>query len=271
MNRSVSDATTQAVALDHLRLLATAALIWLTATIALFAQFHFYFGSPTEISWRWAAGDGFVWVIVIAICFFAYRAIVETTHLHLFAAAMWAWAIVMCVVGHPVLSVLLHWMLDGTLSRGFVGDTTHLVLKRLPQGIAIGCAIALIGTLSLKRATAPSPTESKTHFAFRDGSTLYHVPLRDIGLLEASGNYVAIHHDSIAPLARGSLAAVLEQLPADEFLRVSRKHAVGKAHVRKLVRAGPKSFEVELADGSNVPVSRSRFSVVKQALSELIS
>ena len=55
---------------------------------------------------------------------------------------------------------------------------------------------------------------------------------------------------------RESLAQILARLGPRHFLRIHRSAAVNVRHVRALRRGRPRGLEVELTDGTRLPISR---------------
>ena len=80
---------------------------------------------------------------------------------------------------------------------------------------------------------------------------------------EALGNYTRIYiKDKRSVLTSRTLKEYDDILPASVFLRVHRTHLVNTDYITSYSR----DFEVRMADGSEVPVSRRRWDNVKQAL-----
>ncbi len=84
------------------------------------------------------------------------------------------------------------------------------------------------------------------------------VPIADISWIEADGAYVVVHAGGKRHVLRESLAEMLERLGAGRFVRIHRSAVVNLTHVRATRRARDQGLEIELADGTRVPVSRRR-------------
>jgi LytTr DNA-binding domain len=86
----------------------------------------------------------------------------------------------------------------------------------------------------------------------RSGTTRHRLQLDAVRYLKAEGNYVAFHTETEhRPLwVLTTMAAALEQLPADRFVRIHRSFAVNLARV-----SGLAGGEV-LVDGDRLPIGR---------------
>lgn len=85
------------------------------------------------------------------------------------------------------------------------------------------------------------------------------VPIAEITWIEADGAYVIVHVGSQRHVLRESLAEMLQRLGGARFTRIHRSAVVNLDRVRatRRVREG---LEIELVDGTRVPVSRRRAS-----------
>ena len=87
------------------------------------------------------------------------------------------------------------------------------------------------------------------------------VPLADVVLLRAEGNYVDVVTKTGSWLHRETLKSLRERLAPAEFLQVHRSVIVARRELRGLERG-----EARLADGRLVPVGPSYLAAVEQAL-----
>jgi two-component system LytT family response regulator len=83
------------------------------------------------------------------------------------------------------------------------------------------------------------------------------VPIRDITWAEADGAYAVVHAGGRRQVLRQSLGELLERLGAARFARIHRSAIVNLDRVSgtRRIRDG---LEIELDDGTRVPVSRRR-------------
>lgn len=84
--------------------------------------------------------------------------------------------------------------------------------------------------------------------------------------VEAADQYVRLHTDEGEHLMRESMGQLEKRLDPQRFLRVHRSAIVAVERIRRLESRGGGVGRVLLASGQWVPVSRSRFPVVRRAL-----
>ena len=90
----------------------------------------------------------------------------------------------------------------------------------------------------------------------KDGERCWFVPLGDIRLLESTGSYTRICFGKHAPLLARSLQSLESRLNPQYFFRASRKHIVNLEHVLHITALNQYMLQLELTDGSKIPVSR---------------
>jgi two-component system LytT family response regulator len=113
------------------------------------------------------------------------------------------------------------------------------------------------------RRTLGPPGEETILLGTRTGGATVRVG--DVTWVEADGAYVVVHAAGQRHVLRESLAAVLERLGAQSFIRIHRSAGINLAHV-KAVRRGAKGLEVQLSDGRRIPISRRKASDVVDLL-----
>ena len=95
---------------------------------------------------------------------------------------------------------------------------------------------------------------------FRTPSAVASFKMSDICYLEAFGHKLVIHlSDGRVEQLNHSLSQARELLPQDRFLQCRRSYLVNKQAVRSLRR-----YEITLADGEVVPVSKQRYLEVEE-------
>ncbi|MEM9233382.1 MAG: LytTR family DNA-binding domain-containing protein, partial [Pseudomonadota bacterium] len=114
-------------------------------------------------------------------------------------------------------------------------------------------------------SVAPAHPEVE-RFAVREGGRTAYVPLEAIVRLKAVGNYTEIH------LATGEthfdqrgLGALLEELPENLF-RIHKSHAVHICEIARLKSLSGSRYSVELTNGQELPVGRSRIDDLRAVL-----
>jgi two-component system LytT family response regulator len=82
------------------------------------------------------------------------------------------------------------------------------------------------------------------------------VEVSDVSWVEADGAYVVVHASGRRHVLRESMSQILDRLGATSFVRIHRSAGINLAHVRALRRARTTGLEVELSDGTRLPISR---------------
>lgn len=89
----------------------------------------------------------------------------------------------------------------------------------------------------------------------------------EICYLEAQGGNVYLHlTNSKEIVSRQTLTSLMEQLDAQHFLRVHRSYVVNLNQISELQPASNHTYELTMAEGSKVPVSRSFVTDLKTAI-----
>jgi two-component system LytT family response regulator len=102
-----------------------------------------------------------------------------------------------------------------------------------------------------------------THLVVRSVGRVDVVPLAEVTLLRAEGNYVQVITRRGAFLHRETMRSLEQRLDPDAFVQVHRSVIVPVREVRSLLRAPAR---ICLADGSEVPVSASHLARLEQLL-----
>ena len=131
---------------------------------------------------------------------------------------------------------------DATLDR---------VRRRLQAGAPAGVAPELAALLRRLRGR-----DQAARLVLREAGSVKILPLADIDVVEAAGNYVQLHCGPESHLWRRSLSGVESELPPDVFVRVHRSALVRVAAIRELKTRPRGDFLLVLASGREVPGSR---------------
>jgi two-component system LytT family response regulator len=90
----------------------------------------------------------------------------------------------------------------------------------------------------------------------RDGPRCWFVPLREVSLLSAEGNYVRLNWGSERPLLARSLVALEEKLAPQQFFRANRQQILNIDFIEKIQPAAGGCLRVGLRGSESVKVSR---------------
>ena len=104
------------------------------------------------------------------------------------------------------------------------------------------------------RRSLGNPVNERIMLGGRQGGA--SVSLGDVAWIEADGAYVVVHAAGRRHVLRESLAQILGRLGPRRFLRIHRSAAINLDRVRALKRSKPRGLEVELTDGTRLPISR---------------
>lgn len=132
------------------------------------------------------------------------------------------------------------------------------------------CAICL-AVMSHARAAAlsggapPAPACTSSDLWTVEGRRRVRVPLEEVVLLTAEGDYVRLWCPSRQYLVRGRLKDIAGLLPADRYMRVHRSTVVRLDAARAMERAGS-AWRLRLADGLEAQVSRAMGAEVRRRI-----
>jgi two-component system LytT family response regulator len=88
------------------------------------------------------------------------------------------------------------------------------------------------------------------------GGRVTFLEVKDLDWIEAAGVYLHLHISGKMHLYRSSLAAFLQRLDPQRFVRVHRSTAVNTARIRELRPRGHGDFTIVLHDGRELILSR---------------
>lgn len=111
----------------------------------------------------------------------------------------------------------------------------------------------------LLQLTPSRPTESlriESRVFVREGERCWFVPVDDIEMIHAEGNYSRIHFAGGSPLLYRSVTSLEERLPAPPFLRVNRSQIIHTGHIVALQPWFSQSLKATMRSGAEVEFSR---------------
>jgi two-component system, LytTR family, response regulator len=116
------------------------------------------------------------------------------------------------------------------------------------------------------RRTLGEPGVERVLLGGRQGGEA--VALADVSWVEADGAYVAVHAAGRKHVLRESLAKIMHRLGERQFVRVHRSAAINLAHVRAVKRTKLHGLQIELLDGTRIPISRRKAREVVEMLQQ---
>jgi two-component system, LytTR family, response regulator len=136
--------------------------------------------------------------------------------------------------------------------KAFEVNALDYLLKPIePERLAM--ALQKLQSPARGRAGRDAPLEQ---LFVRDGPRCWFVPLREVALFSAEGNYVRMLWGAERPLLGRSLAALEEKLDAQRFFRANRAQVVNLAFIERVEPGEGGRLHVRLRDGPEVEVSR---------------
>jgi two-component system LytT family response regulator len=147
--------------------------------------------------------------------------------------------------------------------KAFEVNALDYLLKPIePERLAAAIARAR------KRVDAPSQPRSHEpaldQLFVRDGPRCWFVPLSEVALLTADGNYVRLLWGNRQPLLGRPLTAIEERLDPKQFFRANRRQIFNLAFVERVELGIGGRLHVQLRGGPEVEISRRQARVFRQ-------
>jgi two-component system LytT family response regulator len=129
-------------------------------------------------------------------------------------------------------------------------------LKRAIQAIRTKSTASYLERVNELLETIPAdlkqPPKFKTrkHFFIRSNERIIKVEVSDLKWISSAGNYVEFHCSSGEFLYRETMKNIMDYLPEDDFLRISRSVIVNVKLIRELRSTGTGKYKVILQDST---------------------
>ena len=111
-----------------------------------------------------------------------------------------------------------------------------------------------------------APRRDDTRFVVTTGTRVTVLEARDVVWIEAARYYARLHSGGRAYLIRETMTSLAGRLHPATFMRIHRSCIVNLAGIRQIERRRGGSHVASLADGTRVPVARTRLRAVLAAL-----
>lgn len=137
--------------------------------------------------------------------------------------------------------------------RAFEVNALDYLLKPIePERLAMA--------LQKIQAAAPPPRTGRgaplEQLFVRDGPRCWFVPLREVSLFSAEGNYVRMRWGQERPLLGRSLAALEEKLDPQRFFRANRAEILNLDFIERVEMGEGGRLHVQLREGPEIEISR---------------
>ena len=106
-------------------------------------------------------------------------------------------------------------------------------------------------------------SKNTVYFSFKDGYSDTRIDVDDIIYAESEGNYINLFTARKRFLLRNSLEWLLENLPAEQFIRVHRSYAINNKRIEKI------SSQNVVVSGKEIPVSRNKIKDLRKVFLSL--
>jgi two-component system, LytTR family, response regulator len=115
-------------------------------------------------------------------------------------------------------------------------------------------------------ASARAPLQHLDRIAVRDGTKVFIIPVAKVDYVEAQDDYLAIASDGKKHLKQQTISSLEQALDPARFLRVHRSYIVNLEKVSRVEPFAKDSHVAVLANGAQIPVSRSGYARLKEIL-----
>jgi len=128
--------------------------------------------------------------------------------------------------------------------------------------------------LGEKRPLATIAAEARGHgerpqrLVVKDGSRVHVIPLSRLDYVTAEDDYVALHSEGKSYLKQQTIVELEALLDAATFVRIHRSAIVNLERVARIEPYGKESRVAILADGTRLPVSKSGYARLLEAMDD---
>jgi two-component system LytT family response regulator len=122
--------------------------------------------------------------------------------------------------------------------------------------------------LPLELAAGRGPAERPQRIVVKDGTRVQIIPLDKLDYVEAQDDYVALHSGGRSHLKQQSIASLEAALDPTRFVRIHRSAIVNLERVARIEPYGKESRIAILSDGTRLPVSRSGYARLLEAMGD---
>jgi len=223
---------------------------------------HAAAGFDTQRSeiWVWEVSSLIAWTLIVAVIWRVVRRLRPSRIGWPRVVALHLLFTVPVSLAHVAMMVLLRKLAYWAAGDHYVfsNDLAASLLYEFRKDFSTYIAIAGLSALIQWIARRPGDVVDRgpATMTIRDGTRTHVVPLADIDVIEAAGNYVAVKRGDDELLHRATLAACATELAPYGFVRVHRRRIVRVSAVTRTETRPSGDFDLALASGRTVSGSR---------------
>lgn len=118
-------------------------------------------------------------------------------------------------------------------------------------------------------AAARPPGQMIERVVVKDGSKVHIIPIAKLDYVEAQDDYIALHSEKKNYLKPQTISSIEAQLDPKRFLRIHRSYIVNLERIARIEPYAKDSRVAVLQDGTQLPVSRSGHTKLKELLGDV--
>jgi two-component system, LytTR family, response regulator len=139
--------------------------------------------------------------------------------------------------------------------HAFEVNALDYLLKPIePERLA--AALARARAAAIAPASAVQSGTAIERLFVRDGTRCWFVPLREVCMMSAEGNYVRLHWRDTRPLLGRPLASLEERLDPARFFRANRRQIINVEFIESVELGAGGQLHVQLRGGPEIEISR---------------
>ena len=133
--------------------------------------------------------------------------------------------------------------------------------------LRLAAALAKARSLVMERGADPPSNTTLEQLFVRDGPRCWFVPLREVSLLMAEGNYVRLFWSKARPLLGRPLNSLEPRLDPKRFFRANRRQIINLDFIDSVEMGVGGQLHVQLRDGPEIEISRRQARVFRTQMS----
>jgi two-component system LytT family response regulator len=144
--------------------------------------------------------------------------------------------------------------------RAFEVNALDYLLKPVePERLA-----AALSRVERQEAATLHPETALEQLFVRDGERCWFVPLREVRLFSADGNFVRIHWGKLQPVLARPLTVLEQRLDPKQFFRANRSQIINVDFIESVELGVGGRMHVQLKDGPEIEISRRQARVFRE-------